>query len=401
MDVARLRADTPGCEAIAHLNNAGAALVTRTVLEAMTDHLQLESSIGGYEAEAQSSASIDDARDAIAELLRVDVLDIALAQNDSAAWAKALWGLAASGWFDRGGRVLVDAGIYNSHQLGLLQLRDRVGITIEVIASTPDGSIDLDDLDRRLDRDVVLVTATHVGTHRGLVNPVAEVGSRTRAAGVPFFLDACQSVGQLPVDLGSIGCDVATGTGRKFLRAPRGTGWLFVRPEWSERMSPPGIDGSSAEWTAPDAYRLAERGRRFEEFETSYAARIGFGVAVRYALSLGIDRIATRIDGLAERLRTQLVAAGAAVHDGGRQRCGIVTFTVDGHDPASVKASLGAAGINVSVTAAPFARLDMEPRGLTSAVRVSPHVYNTDEELDRLASLVCDLSNHPESPPRG
>jgi cysteine desulfurase / selenocysteine lyase len=306
-----------------------------------------------------------------------------------------LWGLAGSGWFDRGGRVLVDAGVYNSHYMALLQLRERHGITIEAIASVDDGSLDLEDLDRRLDRDVVLVTATHVGTHRGLVNPVAEVGGRTRSAGVPYFLDACQSTGQLPVDLAAIGCDVATGTGRKFLRAPRGTGWLFVRPEWSERMRPTGIDGSSAEWTGPDTYVLADRARRFEEFETSFAARIGFGVAVRYALALGIEAIAVRIDELAERLRNALRSADAAVHDGGTRRSGIVTFTVDGLDPATIQRGLGVRGINVSVTSAHFARLDMEARGIASAVRASPHVYNTTDELDRLVRAVCDLRSDP------
>jgi cysteine desulfurase/selenocysteine lyase len=214
---------------------------------------------------------------------------------------------------------------------------------------------------------------------------------------VPYFLDACQSAGQLPVDVGAISCDVATGTGRKFLRAPRGTGWFWVRPEWAERMEPPGIDTRSAESRSEERYVLGERARRFEEFETSYAARIGLGIATQYALLIGIAAIADRIGRLAEDLRDSLEGIGAAVHDGGRERCGIVTFTVPGRDPRVIRDSLSASGINVSVTDANFAPLDMASRGLRSAVRASPHVYNTDEELERLVDRVREEIDGPGS----
>jgi selenocysteine lyase/cysteine desulfurase len=393
LDLDRLRADTPGCERVTHLNNAGAALPPTPVVDAVIGHVRLEAEIGGYEAKDVAAESLDAAHASIAQLIGgVDPLDVALTQSDTASWAKAFWGLALGGWFKHGGRVIVDRAAYNSHYLSLLQARDAFGISIEAITSTDDGTLDLDDLDRRLDSSVRMVTATHVGTHRGLVNPVAEVGRRTQDAGVPFFLDACQSAGQLTVDVAAIGCEVATGTGRKFLRGPRGTGWLFVSPEWSERMRPPGIDGVSADWLGEDSYSLKDRALRFEEFEISYAAIIGLGVAVAYALAIGIPAIADRINELAEGLRQSLRAIGAEVHDGGSRRSAIVTFTVPGRDPGSIQESLSAAGINVSVTQAPWARLDMEQRGLPAAVRASPHVYNSESEIQRLVEHVRQLS---------
>jgi selenocysteine lyase/cysteine desulfurase len=396
LDVGRLRADTPGCEEIAHLDNAGAALAPRPVTDAVLAHLELEQRIGGYRAEDDAAGAIEGTRVAVGRLLGADPLDVALTHSDTASWTKALWGLALGGWFDGGGRLLVDRAAYHSHYLGLLQVRDRFGLTLEVVDATGEGSVDLEDLERRLDRGrgapVRMVSVTHVGTHRGLVNPVAEVGRRTRAVGVPYFLDACQSAGQLPVDVGEIACDVATGTGRKFLRGPRGTGWLFVRPEWAERMQPPGIEGVSATWLEPDRYELAPRAQRFAEFETSYAARIGLGVAVDYALALGIPALAERIGALAERLRGSLADAGAEVHDGGTVRSGIVTFTVPGHDADAVRHTLVARRINVSVSPATSARLDMEPRGLATVVRASPHAYNIEEELERLVTEVRALT---------
>jgi cysteine desulfurase/selenocysteine lyase len=391
LDVDRLRADTPGCELVVHLNNADSSLPPRQVVDAVVEHLRLEAHSGGYEAEAAATKPLQAARSAMGRLLGVDPLDLALTESDTSSWSKAFWGLALGGWFDGGGRVMVDRAVYNSHYLSLLQARDRFGLAIEAIAAQPDGSLDLEDLDRRLDAKVRLVTATHVGTHRGLVNPVAEVGRRTRAAGVPFFLDACQSAGQLPLDLPAIGCDAATGTGRKFLRGPRGTGWLYVAPEWSERMEPPGIDGASASWVDEQRYVLSDRAGRFEQFETSYAARLGLGAAVEYALDIGLCPIAERIRLLADSLRSALAEVGAVTHDGGTLRSAIVTFTVPGQDPVSVQRALAAAGINVSVTAAASARLDMEQRGLPSAVRASPHAFNSEAEIDYLVEHVGRL----------
>jgi cysteine desulfurase / selenocysteine lyase len=391
IDIDRVRADTPGCSSVIHLNNAGSSLPPAPVVDRVVDHVHLEARIGGYEAKALVTDELTVVHRSFERLLGAETGSVALAASDTAAWTKALWGLAGGGWFDQGGRVLVDRANYNSHYLSLLQLRDRFGITIELVASLDDGSIDLADLDRLLDRAVRLVSATHVGTHRGLVNPVAEVGARTRRVGVPYFLDACQSTGQLPVDVSAIGCDVATGTGRKFLRGPRGTGFLYARQDWAERMSPPGIDGVSAEWLDADHYVLAEGARRFEEFETNCAALLGLGVAVEYALGIGIDAIAARVGELAEELRTRLVAVGADVHDGGTRRSGIVTFTLDGISPAEIQEAAARAGINVSVTDAPWARLDMEPRGLTAAVRASVHYFNVAEEVERLVEVVAGL----------
>jgi cysteine desulfurase / selenocysteine lyase len=234
---------------------------------------------------------------------------------------------------------------------------------------------------------------THVGTHRGLVNPVEEAGDLCRRAEVPFFLDACQSVGQLPVDVARIQCDVATVTGRKWLRGPRGTGLLFVRTDFAERLRPPGIGWSSALWDDADHYRLRPGADRFLEFEVPVAAHLGLGVAIDHVLDLGIDSIASRVQGLAEQLRAGLAEiGGVTVRDGGTRRSGIVTFTVEGVPPESVSASATAAGINVSVSGAAWARLDMAAPDPTSVVRASPHYYNTEDELARLIGTVRSVA---------
>lgn len=393
IDIAVERASTPGCSKVAHLNNAGAALPTTDTVAAMVDHLLFESERGGYEAAAAVGDRLTALRSSAARLLGAVDGDVVITGSDTQSWTKAIWGFALGGGINRGDHLLVDRIAYDSHYLGLLQVCELTGATIEQVPSTADGTFDLNALETALGSGRVALTAlTHIGTHRGLINPVEDAGAACRRAGVPYFLDACQSVGQIPVDVERIGCDVATATGRKWLRGPRGTGLLFVRSAFAGRLHPPGIGWSSAVWEDAEHYRLREGADRFLDFEVPVAAHLGLGVAIDHALALGIDAIADRVDQLGEQLRARLVEIrGVAVHDGGTRRSGIVTFTVAEVTPDAVAAAASAAGINVSVSEAPWARLDMTAPNPTAVVRASPHYYNTDAELDRLVATVRSL----------
>ena len=393
LEVDAERAATPGCASVAHLNNAGAALPTAATLGTVIDHLRLESEMGGYEAETAAWDRLDAVRTAAATLLGATHDEVAITGSDTEGFTKALWGFYLGGGLERGRRVLVDRIAYDSHYMGLLQVAGLAGATIEAVPSTPDGTLDLDALaDALAGGDVALASLTHVGTHRGLVNPVAEAARLCRDAGSATFVDACQSIGQLPVDVRAIGCDVLTGTGRKWLRGPRGTGLVYVRAGFAPRLRPIGIDGRSATWDAVDHYRLEDGAQRFIPFETPVAVRLGLGTAIAHTIDLGIDAIAARIGAVAEELRGLLAGIdGVAVHDGGRHRCGIVTFTVDGQAPTVVAAGARAAGINVSVTEQPATLLDLGGDRPTSVVRASPHYYNDSDELGRLAAVVAGL----------
>jgi cysteine desulfurase/selenocysteine lyase len=390
LDIAALREATPGCAQRVHLNNAGAALCSRATLDTVVDHVELEGRIGGYEAAALRAPQLDATRRALAALLGASGDEVALTGSDTASWTKAFWGFVMTGGLRARRRVVVDRAVYNSHHLAVLQAVRHLGITVDVVAPGDDGPIDLVALSSMLGPDVGLLTVTHVPTHSGVVAPVHDVGELASTAGVPFFLDACQSVGQLRVDVAEIGCDVATLTGRKWLRGPRGTGALFVRRDFLDRLDPPGVDASSAQWSQHgDGYALADDATRFEEFETSVAARLGLGTAVDELLALGIDRVQTRIATLAEHLRSSIEAA-PDLHgeDPAGEHCGIVTFRVAGRDADDVADRLAADGINVSVSRAANSRLDFDARGLDTVVRAAPHVYNTIEELDRLVDAL-------------
>lgn len=388
LDIRRARRETPGCDNVLHFNNAGAALMPQPVLQATIDHLQLEALSGGYEAAAQAHAAVEHVYDAAARLLGCHRYEIAIVENATRAWDMAFYAVPLG----PGDRILTAVAEYASNYIAFLQVARKTGAVVEVIPNDASGQLSIEALQRGIDDRVKLIAITHVPTNGGLVNPAAAVGKIAREAGVLFLLDACQSVGQMPIDVEAMGCDMLSATGRKYLRAPRGTGFLYVRQEILERLEPPFLDLHAAHWVTPERFEIRPDARRFENWESYYAGKIGLGVAIDYALQWGLEPVWERIRGLADDLRQQLRAIpGVTVRDQGTEQCGIVAFTMAGREADDVQRLLGSAGINVSVSRIASTRLDMESRGLPDLVRASVHYYNTEAEIERFCVALASL----------
>ena len=388
IDVTAVRAATPGCAEVVHFNNAGAALPPKVVTDAVLEYTAREALTGGYEAQDAAAAELASTYDALATLLGARREQIALIENATRAWDMAFYGIP----LQRGDRILTCRSEYASNYLAYLQVSRRLGVRIEVIPDDASGALDTAAAARLLDRDVKLISITHVPTNGGLVNPAAAIGALARSAGCYYLLDACQSVGQMPIDVGAIGCDFLSSTGRKFLRGPRGTGFLYASDRALAEIEPPFIDGHAATWTAIDTFELRRDARRFENWEYNCATRIGLAVAVRYASALGLESIWQRVQSLAALLRERLAQIpGVEVCDLGRTRCGIVTFRCRAVCPADVKAALARRRINVSVSDAEWTRIDMDARGIPALVRASVHYYNSEEEVETFAAAVTAL----------
>lgn len=388
--VERTRAETPAVAGLVHLNHAGASLCPEPVLDVVVSHLRLEAEIGGYEAADREAGRIEGVRASLGRLVGAAPDEVAVVDSATRAWHLALGALP----LQPGDTVLVSRPEYVANVLGLLWARDRRGIRLEQLPDGPDGAVDPAATADRLARgDVAAVALSWVPSQGGLVQPAAEVGAACRAAGVPYLLDACQAVGQLQVDVEALGCDALAATGRKFLRAPRGTGFLYVRRSFLKRLDPQPWDARSTVWTGPDSYEPAPGAQRFETFEQPVAAVLGLGAAADYALELGPLLIEERVVALGAALRGRLAAVlGVEVHDQGTQRCGIVTFTVDGVPAAEVAAHLRAHRVNTSVASLAHAQVDFGGRGLDAAVRASVHYLTVEAELDRCAELVAGLA---------
>jgi selenocysteine lyase/cysteine desulfurase len=386
IEIDAVRADTPGCNEVVHLNNAGASLPPRPVIDAQVDYLMHESLTGGYEMAEVRGDQIGAVYQSIAVLVGCAGSEIALMGSATDGWNAAFAALE----FKEGDRILTAEAEYASNVINFIKAaRDR-GAVVDVVPSTRQGELSISALESMMDDRVRLIAVSHIPTNGGLVNPVEEIGSVARAAGVTYLLDTCQSAGQLPLDVEAIGCDLLTATGRKYLRGPRGTGFLYVRDGWANE--PNVLDLHSATWIGPDQYEVRRDARRFETWEFGWASLVGLGAAVDYALALGLEDIEDRVVSLADELRSRLASlSGVTVTDLGTRRCGIVTFIVDGLPAEAVMQSMRSERINVSVSTPASTPIDAGKRGLPDLARASVHYFNTSEELERFVSVLAML----------
>ncbi|NIH87822.1 aminotransferase class V-fold PLP-dependent enzyme [Amycolatopsis granulosa] len=387
--VDRLRQETPGTGEVIHLNNAGSSLPPDRVTGTVLDYLREESVRGGYETAAAHAERIEGVYGSIARFLGAGTADISLTDHATRSWQAVFYAFR----FGPGDRILTCRSEYASNAIAYLQVARRTGAVVEVVEDDESGQLDVADLERRLDDRVKLISITHVPTQGGLVNPAEEVGAIAEQAGVPFLLDACQSAGQLDLDVRRLRCDALSATGRKYLRGPRGTGFLYVHPRLRERLEPAMLDLHSATWTAPAEFEIAPDGRRFETWERNYGLVLGLGAAVDYALEVGLPAIEERVTALAARLRADLSRIpGVTVHDQGRHQCGIVTFSVAGVDAGDVRDTLYGAKVNTSVARPTSYQYDQQVRQLPDMVRASVHYFNTEDELRTLVETVEKLA---------
>jgi selenocysteine lyase/cysteine desulfurase len=316
---------------------------------------------------------------------------VAIVENATRAWDMAFYSIP----FQPGDRILTAMAEYASNYIAYLQIARKTGALVEAIPNDEHGQVSVDALHRMLDEHhnrARLIAITHVPTNGGLVNPVAEIGKLAREYGILYLVDACQSIGQMPIDVDQVGCHMLSATGRKYLRGPRGTGFLYVRRAILDQLEPPLLDMHAATWIAADRYEMRPDARRFENWETNYAGKVGLGVAIDYALEWGLDAIWRRVRSLAYQLRAQLsLLPGVIVHDRGITQCGIVTFTVEGHDPEALRLALAQQHINVSVSERSSTLLDMDERRLKSMVRASVHYYNSEEEVERFCEALASM----------
>ncbi len=381
--VKQWRDDTPGCARQIHFNNAGSGLMPRAVLDAMVAHLNREADFGGYESADDAEGAVADAYASVAKVLGTQSRNIAVVENSTVAFFQALSAFD----FKPGDVIVTTRNDYISNQLAYLSLARRHGVEVRRAADLASGGADPQSVKELLrDSRVRLLAVTWVPTNSGLMQPVETLGEIAEAAGTPYLVDGCQAVGQIPVDVATLRCDFFSGTARKFLRGPRGIGFLYVSDRALKRGDfPLYIDMRGADWVSADSFAPAPDARRFENWEFAYNLVLGLGEAARYALAVGVERGGRRARDLAATLRGKLgELRGIRVLDRGNELAAIVTIEVAGWEASELSRVLRTCGINTSASLRAYAVIDMDEKRAASALRLSPHYYNTEDEIDRV-----------------
>lgn len=388
LNLEKIYRDTPGKKNAVHLNNAGASLMPQQVLNTQIAHLELEAAIGGYEAMAERKKEIADVYASIANLVSANPNEIAIVENATVGWAMAFYAID----FKPGDRILTVEAEYISNYVAYLHMARDKGVSIEVIPSGQDGNLCIDTLENMIDENVKLISATHIPTNSGLINAVSDIGKVAKKHNIYFLVDACQSVGQMPIDVDEIGCDMLSATGRKYLRGPRGVGFLYVRKSIIQKLHPPIIDLRSADWLSSNEYKLKEDARRFENWESNYAAVLGLGSAVDYALNLGLNNIQLQNTELASYLRICLKKIDKVhIHAISDRQCAITSFYVQDQTATNIVNALRKNHINTSVSDPSNTLLDANKNKLPSLIRASVHYYNDKNEIDNFIKILSSL----------
>ncbi len=389
IDIEKIRAETPGIEFTTHVLACGSSLMPKKVVDVIIEHTQLEAQMGGYEAEARKAEELNKIYDIVAKHIGAGSHEIALMENSTVAWSHAFYALP----FNPGSRILTSEAEYAANYVAFLQRAKRDNLTIEIVPSDESGTLDINALESMVDEKVGLIAISWIPTNGGLVNPAEKVGQVAKKYNIPYLLDACQAAGQMSIDIKKIGCDFLSATGRKFLRGPRGTGFLYIKDKWLSTIEPAMIDHFGAPWIRKDVYELREDARRFETWENSYALRAGLGEAITYADDIGIGLIHERVQLLA-RLNRKLLSdiKNVQLRDIGTEQCGIISFSIEAKkDPKKIVDQMSEAGFAIGLVEPESTLIDSERRNLPTLLRMAPHYYNTEEEIEKTVNQISLL----------
>lgn len=388
INVEEVRNQTQAVKKLIHFNNAGASLMPDVVIKGIMSFIHAEVKNGGYETAEMFTKELDSFYQNAATLINATSDEIAFTESATVAWQRAIHSVP----FTKGDIILTCVSEYASNYIAYLQLVKLQGIEIKVIPNDPTGAMDISALEKAITSNVKLISICHIPTGNGLINPVVEAGVVAARNNILYLLDACQSVGQYPVDVKKIKCDFLSVTGRKYLRGPRGTGFLYARKNTTQNLEPIALDLHGAEWITSDTYRMRTDAKKYETWESSLSSKYGLSLAINYLNQLSITAVYRRIVSLASYFREELRSIGhIQVLDTGVNQSGIVTFISEKCTPSEIKKYLSLNNINVSVVVASSSLLDLSERKIKEAVRASVHYYNTKEEVNQVIELLKKL----------
>ncbi len=388
LDIEKIRSETPGCSHKIHFNNAGSSLSPQSVTDAVISHLTLEQKVGGYEAAEEAKHLLSNFYVEFAKLFNCDESEIAFIENSTRAWELAVHSIT----WAYGDQIITAENEYGSNYLGLLHIAKQKKVDLITVPCDELGVVSLKQLEKSITSKTKLIALTHIASQRGDIQPATAIGAIAKKYNVLFLLDTCQSVGQLNLDTKELNCDFLCGSGRKYLRGPRGSGFLFVNDKILQSLEPIFLDLHSASWRDSNSYEFIKTAKMFECYERNVAAMIGLSTAVQYLSKLGINAIEERISHLSSVLIAGLSELqGIRVLEKSHHRSGIITFAKDNIDAKILRNELQKRNINVSVCKQQNAQLDLGVELTGDVTRVSLHYYNTQQEVSEFLQALGEI----------
>ncbi len=391
LDINQIRSETPACNDKLFFNSAGSSLMPTPVSQIVHEYLHKEEALGGYYVSDSHEDVLKGFYAEAAKLLHCSPAEIAYTHDATESFSRALSSIP----FQQGDCIVTSSLDYTSNQIQYLSLQKRFGIHIHRIGLTMQGNLNITEAEELIKQHRPrLVAVTHIPTNTGTIQDVAAIGKIcAQYEDVHYLIDACQSVGMIDVDVNELNCDFLSGTGRKFLRGPRGTGFLYVANRVLQtEMSPLFVDGRSAIWNAVNDYDLSPTARRFETWEASYAGKMGLMAAFQYANNLGIASIQQYNIELVQDLRNRLQSVSAIeMYDRGSHLSNIITIRKKDKSLAEMEKVLSDASVFYSVSTTEWGLIDFAEKGVDWVIRISPHYFNTTEELDVLCKILDSI----------
>lgn len=389
LDIEKIRRQTPSCENMIHFNNAGCSLMPESVSNKVLEYLAQEQEFGGYEIAIRREHELEGFYTSAAKFIGCKPDEIVFCDGNTRAWQHFFYSLR----LNSGDRIITSRVDYGSNMVAYIQMARAKNVKIDFVETDQQGDLNIENLKGLINEKTKLISLSHIPTGCGIVNDAQAVGAIAAQAGIPYLLDACQSAGHLHLDVEKIGCTALSITGRKYLRAPRGTGMLYVARSYFENAEPVFLEQQGVNLIDHNNYQLVDSARRFESFECNLSGKLGLAAAMDYADEIGMTGIEKRIYKLAKICRQQLTnIPKVTVYDRGAVQCGIVTFAIDGQHPSETRRLLNENKINIWVSAGPGSLVDFQDRGIKALARASLHYYNTENEIEKFCQAIAMLA---------
>lgn len=260
---------------------------------------------------------------------------------------------------------------------------DRTGARLRFADVSPDGRLDLEDLERLLGDRTRLVSVTHVSNSLGVINPVARIAGMAHEVGALCLVDGAQAAPHLRVDVGRLGCDFYAFSGHKMC-GPTGIGVLWARRELLDGMPPYQGGGEMISQVRLDGSTWAAVPHKFEAGTPNIAGAVALAEAIRFLDELGMDAIRAHEAELTDyALERMAEVEGLILYGPPRERTGVLSFTYGDVHPHDLSTILDQKGIAIRAGHHCNQPL-MDHLGVAATARASLYLYNTRAEVDAL-----------------